>query len=107
MKATGNETALVKACLALLRLRGILAWRCNTGCARYTDATGGKRLVRFGVPGMSDILCVLPGGRFLAVECKVGRNQLTSDQAVFLARVNAAGGLGVCVRSVDELEAVL
>ncbi|MCK4340262.1 MAG: hypothetical protein KAY37_00890 [Phycisphaerae bacterium] len=99
----GRETELVQACLEVLRLRGCLMWRNNTGATRYADRYGRMRLVRFGPRGSSDILGLLPGGRFLAVECKVGRNKPTLCQQVFLNQVNENGGLGVCVWSVGEL----
>jgi hypothetical protein len=98
-----SETALVKACLALLKLRGVPAWRNNTGAMRATYK-GKARLIRFGAPGASDILAILPPhGRLWAIECKVGRNQPTDDQAAFLANVRAAGGVAILIRSVDEL----
>jgi len=99
-----SETELVKACVELLKLRGALAWRQNTGAAALPGRGGKKQFVRFGVKGCADILGVLPGGRMLAVECKVGRNQATSEQAAFLDAVCAQGGAGTVVRSLDELE---
>ena len=99
------ETKLVAACLRLLQLRGIYAWRNNTGVARPQRKDGSRGFVRFGKKGSADILGVLPGGRFIAVECKVGRNSTTPDQDDFLGRVRAAGGLAVVVRdTVDELD---
>ena len=96
---TVTETALVRACLDYLTLRGIPAWRANTGAAKF-----GKRFVRFGTPGVSDVLCVLsPHGRLGAIECKVGRNRTSEAQEAFLANVRAAGGLAVVVRSLDDL----
>jgi hypothetical protein len=97
-----RETALVKACLTLLRLRGVMAWRQNVGAAKLD-----RRFVRFGAPGVSDILGVLKGGRFLAVECKAGKSRPTDAQAAFLAGVEAAGGVAVVVRDVRELQAIL
>lgn len=99
------ETKLVAACLRLLQLRGIYAWRNNTGVARPQRKDGSRGFVRFGKKGSADILGVLPGGRMLAVECKVGRNTTTPDQDEFLASVSSAGGLAVVVRdTVDELD---
>jgi hypothetical protein len=85
----------------------VLAWRQNQGA--LTGTRGGKRLfVRFAaMPGISDILGVLPGGRFLAVECKRPGNRPTPEQAAFLAAVEAAGGLALVVRDVAELQAAL
>jgi hypothetical protein len=81
----------------------VLAWRQNTG-AFTSEYRGKRRFHRFGLcPGSSDIIGILPGGRFLAVECKVGKNKPTPSQESFLREVNESGGLGLCVWSVDEL----
>lgn len=93
-----NETQLVNACLDLLVMFGVFAWRNNTGATKIGD-----RFIRFGMKGASDILGVLPGGRFLAVECKMPKGKTSEAQDEFLAGVNASGGLGIVVRSVDEL----
>ena len=97
-----KETELVKMCIELLRLKGCMAWRQNTGVMRKTYR-GKSRVVRFGTPGMSDILGVLPGGRILAVECKVGTGKETLSQFAFQEAVRAIGGWAVVVRSVHQL----
>lgn len=90
MKAS-RESDLVKACLQLLRLSGCLAWRTNTGALRAA-AQGKQRFVRFGSPGMSDPIGLLPGGRFVAVECKRPGNEPTPVQQAFLDLVRERGG---------------
>jgi hypothetical protein len=100
-----NETALVKSALTMLLYDRITCWRNNTGGAEYENKDKSKRFVRYGIPGASDILGVLPGGRFLAAEAKVGRNKPTDEQWAFLNQVNAAGGLGIWFRSLKELDA--
>lgn len=102
-----TETEIVRQCLGQLRLWGYCVWRNNTGAAVYTNAAGKRRLVRYGEPGVSDILGVLPGGRMLAVECKTDSGRLSDAQEAFLARVRQAGGLALVVRSVTELQALL
>src|SRR5438067_1269941 len=70
MKAP-RETDIVRACLQLLQLRKVPAWRNNTGAAAFA-AGGRRRFVRFGVAGAADVFGVLPpSGRLLAVEVKV------------------------------------
>jgi len=97
------EAAVQRQILAYLKLARIFHWRANTG-AMTVQARGRKRFVRFGSPGVSDILGILPGGRFLAIEVKRPRlGRLTADQAAFQANVRAAGGIAVCVCSVEEL----
>lgn len=79
----------------------------NTGAAVY-ESHGRKRFVRFGHPGMSDILAIAPTtGKLIALEIKIPGKKPTPAQAEFLAIVNAAGGIGRCITSVDEAQALL
>lgn len=102
------ERDIQAACLHLLALSGVMAFRVNSG-AVTGEHNGKRRFFRFnGARGCSDILGVLPrSGRFLAVEVKRPGGKLTPDQAAFLDRIRAAGGLALVVRSDRELEAAL
>lgn len=107
MKA-GNETDLVRACLQLLRLHGVVCWRQNSG-AVAGEHKGKRRFVRFNsARGCSDILGILPPtGRLVAIEVKLPGRKPTADQAGFLDAVRAAGGVGLVIRDVIELQAAL
>lgn len=99
---TSETATVVKPCLEWLKLHGIMAWRQNVG--GFLRAHEGKRrFVKFGRPGMSDIAGILPAGRALYIECKLAGKALTHSQRAFLDEVNATGGLGIVVHSVDEL----
>ena len=104
MRNTGlKENAVLSQCLSYLQIRGIFAWRNNTGALKI-----GKRFIRFGKPGSSDILGILPNGQFLAVECKREKGGILSDiQVEFLNRIKANGGIAVVVHSVDELGKII
>ncbi len=98
-----RETQLVRAAVSFLRMRGIPAWRNNTGAAKASYA-GKMRYIRYSVPGASDVFAVLPPtGRFLAAEAKVGNNKTTPEQDAFLDNVKRAGGLAVVFHTLDEL----
>ena len=56
------------------------------------------------INGVADIIGVLPGGRFLAVECKSVRGRQTEPQRAFQEAVEASGGLYVLARSVEDLK---
>lgn len=108
------EREVVRDCLAYLRLRGVLAWRQNTG-AFAGEYKGRRRFVRFGEPGMADIAGVITprfdprqAGRSIFVECKrpVG-GRLSDDQRAFLDNARAAGALALVVTSASELAAML
>jgi hypothetical protein len=112
-RAATPEGAVLKACLQLLKLRGIPAWRQNQGALRE-----GKRFVRFAsAEGISDIVGCLPpppdvapelfGGRMLCVECKRPGGRLTAAQRRFLERMEAAGALCLVISDVAQLDAAL
>ena len=89
-----SEAEIVRSCLHILRVEGIMAWRNNTGVR-------GK--VHFGLPGSSDIFAILPDGRFLAIECKTSEGKLSELQTVFLHQVQASGGEALVIRDPGEL----
>lgn len=108
-----KESGVLRDVLEYLRLAGITHYRNNTGAARY-----GKRLVRFGVAGMPDVVGILPSGvaadgqevqpgRFLGCEVKAEDGRLSQLQRACLDNIAAAGGLALVVRSVDDLRAAL
>jgi hypothetical protein len=94
-----RESTVLRECLHYLHNQGIFAWRNNTG----TVWMGGQP-VSFGYPGSSDIVGILPGGKFLAVECKSATGKQSDKQKAFQEKVTAAGGLYLLVRSVEDLE---
>lgn len=97
------EGDLVSAALIYLKAVGIESWRNNTGM--LFDRTG--RPVRYGFTGSGDIFGIVSGGRFLSVECKVGKNKESAPQERFRRDVLAAGGLAIVIRSLDDLEEAL
>lgn len=63
---SNREDVVLHQCLEYLKMKGIYCWRQNSGAVRI-----GKRFVRFtSINGVSDIIGILPDGRFLAIECK-------------------------------------
>lgn len=105
MEARILERDVVRGCLEFLQYKGIMAWRQNSGA--IPTGKGGYRSFR-GMPGQSDIIGVLAGGRFLAIEAKRPKGgRLSPEQETFLDRVSDLGGLALVVRSTEELEADL
>ena len=90
-----KEAAALVEVLKALRAHPAVSWaeRQNTGSARI-----GGQFVRFGWPGCADVLGQLRDGRFLAVEVKGPTGKLRPEQAVFLERINGAGGVGFMAR---------
>lgn len=101
---------------AILRYLAVdprVAWarRCNVGAQRIvgTDSKGRptRRFIRDAFPGCSNLLGQLVTGHLLAVECQCADEDASDDQAAFLADVDAAGGLAILARSIDDVRAQL
>lgn len=117
-----RENAVTEACLKYLRAAGLMAWRNNTGMARYPDpkAKGGFRKVKYGANGSPDVVAVLPpAGRILCVECKRPEDPFaltrarraagtqSPDQIQFQALVEASGGIYLVATSTRALDPTL
>lgn len=92
-----THSDLVNTCLLLLSRYGF-AHKNNTGALR--DAQ--DRLVRYGLKGSADIYSCL-SGRFVVVECKVGRDRQRVEQRKYQLAVEAAGGIYILARSEEDV----
>ncbi len=79
----------------------VFAWRTNTGAMRV-----GKRVVRFGMPGQSDILCIV-NGRLLCIEVKSESGRQSAEQITFAARVRRSGGCYLLARDWESVAAAV
>jgi hypothetical protein len=98
------ETLVRNAVCAELKRRGIFFW-INDSVGIYNAARGTfmRSNNPFRIKGTADILGILPGGRFLAIELKSKRGTLSPDQKAFLDRINQDGGLAFMARSPDDV----
>ena len=62
----------------------------------------------YGRSGVPDIICCYKG-KFIAIECKAGKNKTTALQERELDEIRSAGGIALVIRedNVYELEGVL
>ena len=51
----------------------------------------------YGRSGVPDIVACVPGGMFLAIECKAGKNKPTALQVREIEHIRKAGGIAVVV----------
>jgi hypothetical protein len=95
-----KEAAALIEVLKALRTHPAVAWveRMNSGAVRI-----GGRFLRFGWPGCPDVLGQLNDGRLLGVEVKGPAGKLRPEQAVFLDRVRAAGGVAFMARDLRDV----
>jgi hypothetical protein len=99
-KNSRPEAACLVEVIKTLRGHPAVAWceRQNSGAFR-----DGKRFVRFGWPGCSDVLGQLRDGRFLAVEVKAPGGRASDAQRLFLDRVRAAGGIAFIATNATDV----
>lgn len=91
-----------------LCLKQIFNWRQNTmGVYCGNDDYGKAKFRKAPATGVSDILGVLPSGRFLAIECKRPGGKPSVEQMEFIDNVNANGGLGFIADSLDKVMEML
>lgn len=106
-----SEAAVLKACLQYLAALNIFSWRSNNTGVRRTDKVGRAFWSFTGMAGVADILAVLDRvgdrGRLMAIECKSSTGKVSPAQQHFLDTVNRLGGIGLVVRSVDDLASAL
>ena len=105
-----SEAVIQAAVLRYLALdrRVAFAHRINVGATKIQGERGRPdRFVRFAFVGCSDIIGMLRGGHFLAVETKRAKAKPTPEQAEFLGAVTDGGGCAIVARSVDDVVAGL
>ena len=99
---TVTEGEIQNQILDWLNLKQIFNWRQNTmGVYCGKDNQGNARFRKAPTTGVSDILGVLPNGRFLAIECKRPGGKTTPEQLEFIDSVNSNGGLAFVADSLD------
>jgi len=95
-----RENEIQRQILDYLKLRGIPAWRNQSGFVRI-----GSHYMHVGTTGSPDIVGVLPAsGRFLAVEVKAEGEKLTDVQSRFLLQLKLAGALVIVAMSIEDIE---
>lgn len=99
-----TESQLLDAIRLAVGLRPdrCVLWRNNTGVAIQ-----GTTRVRYGLCVGSSDLIGIANGRFVALEVKTQSGRVAPEQAQFLALVNARGGIGRVVRSVEDAMAAV
>ena len=98
--------AIAEPVIEYLRARGAYVWRNISGGRYQGSASGQRRFVAFGAPGISDVMAVYRG-KFLAIEIKAGRDLMTDHQRKFAEGVQSAGGLFVECRALGDVVAMV
>jgi hypothetical protein len=107
-----KENAVQSACFKFLQLRGAFVWRNQTRTFQVPGKGGRMRPMFVGTPGSPDIMGILPGGRFIGVECKQplgprggdSHSRQSPEQIAWQDECEKAGGLYVLARSSLDVE---
>lgn len=103
-----SEKDAENSILDYLRLRRIFCFKVeNQGrfCPKrgvYLLKKGPGRLL-----GVSDIIGILPSGRFFAIEVKAKRGVVSENQKEFIKNITENGGLAFVARSIEDVETKL
>ena len=98
-----TETNRVTAdIIDFLHMNDIFAFRCNTGAVKR-----GGRYIKFGFPGISDIVGYLPGGGFLGIEIKTGTDKTSRIQDDFIFDAVNSGCLVFVASSLADVKIVM
>ena len=94
------EAAALSEVLQALRANPAVVWceRMNSGAAKI-----GNRFIWFGFTGCPDVLGQLRDGRLLGVEVKSPTGKLSTQQSVFIERINSAGGVAFVARNCNDV----
>ena len=76
-------------------------WRNETGVAIRPN---GKRLIRYGLPGSSDIIGIGPNGKFIAIEVKTSKDTQKPSQKNFESMITKLGGHYTVARSIEDVD---
>lgn len=90
----------IKQILGFLYSQGIYAWRQNTQGIPLPNGTFRAAAKK----GIADILGVIPGGLFLAIEVKTGRDRLSLEQEGFLENIRNNDGVTFVVSDYEDFK---
>lgn len=98
------EKHLQTLLLNYLRSKSIFCWtNQTTGIFDKTKGIYRKNKSRHFVKGVSDILGVLPDGKFLAIEVKSKTGRASVEQLRFINTINSQNGIAFIARSIDDI----
>jgi hypothetical protein len=79
-----------------------VAWRNNRIDAMAAGKDGRPRRVSAGINGQADITGILPDGRRLEIEVKVGKDKQSAAQIAFGRMIESHGGVYIVARDLGE-----
>jgi hypothetical protein len=107
VKLKANEKQIENSIIEFLQRKGVFVWK-NQSTAIYDPTRKAFRKVgKYQLSGVADIIGVLADGKFLAIEVKAAKGRVSDKQKSFLQKVNDCGGIGFIARSIEDVETEL
>jgi len=98
-----TANALTTAILAGITERGLgVCWRKNRIDAMAAGRGGNMRRVSAGINGQADITGILPDGRRIEIEVKIGRDKQSPEQISFQRMIEKNNGVYIVARDLEE-----
>lgn len=94
------EKDIQKSIIEYLGAKRVFCWKEHSGGLPINN---GENFMPIGLKGKSDILGVLKGGRFLAIEVKRPGGKISPAQEEFIQNINLEGGLAFVAYSIDDV----
>jgi hypothetical protein len=101
-----SEHDTQNAIIELLKLRGAVVTRINSGSMIAKSADNRCYRIQLADKGTSDIIALYKGV-YLAIEVKYGKGKPTPEQITFLESVAEAGGVGLVAYDSEFVEVIL
>lgn len=95
-----KEAKLKTDIIEYLKFLGIFCWN-NRNVGVYNPKYG--KYIPSTVKGVSDIIGILPNGKFLAIEIKVKPNKLTEHQKWFLEQIKKNNGVAIVAYNLTDV----
>jgi hypothetical protein len=100
------EKDVLRAILHYLTLRKVWHRRLNSGAAMLNGHGGKGQFVRYGAPGLPDILARTQSGTVIWIECKSPTGKLSEDQRKWKDDMERFGDTFIVARSVEDVMAL-
>lgn len=103
-----KEKLIENHILRWLNISGIYAWK-NQSVGIFDPV---KKIYRrsnnpFHIKGVSDILGILPDGKFLAIEVKSKTGKASPEQIMFIEKINKNGGKAFVAKTLEDVQEAL
>lgn len=102
-----TEREIEISILEYLNRQDIFAWKVKTQGTFDPIKKQFRRPSKHYLTGQPDISAILPNGRYMGLEVKTKTGRLAPHQKIFLERIRLAGGIGVVVRSIEDVIKIL